>query len=339
MEQLRKNIWQESCSIWLGTEFILKRNIDKYPFSEKMSPEQKNTTHALLKEALLKLSLLKNPLYFSLNELGASHRELWQERFLSTLPHIENDQGIVIDDTGNFSALIHPEDHLHLYLMSSSNPSTTAWKDLLNIENELTSLIRFAFHPQFGYLTADPKMAGTALVARGFLHLPALIQGKHLETLIEMLPEDVIIYGLGEEKEFIGDLVVIENRFKIGINEETILQVLLETIKNVVEKEKSMREKMKQELPSEMVDKISRAHGLLCFCHQLKTEEALKNVSLAHLGGKLEWIKDVPEHFFSSLFFQLRRGYLLSSGENITKLDEARSRIIRSLYEKSSLAV
>jgi protein arginine kinase len=328
---------QNNESIWIGTEFLLKRNLDKRLFPAKMDLDQKIRTNGILKEALLSLTSLKNPTYFDLIKLVPQEREFWQETFLTneSLQHLDETQGLVIDDGGQFSALIHGENHLHLYLMTQTSPFPDAWNQLTAIETSLTKFFTFAFDPLFGYLTSDPKTVGTGLIVKAFLHLPALIQGGHLEQLIDSLPEDVLIYGLGNNKEFIADLVVMENRYKLGLNEENIIHILQQSATAIALKEYTAREESKKTPPCDLLDKVGRAHGLVLNSRKLKTEEALKAISLIKLGQELGWIEGPTPDFFVSMFFRLRRAHLLiqEEGSSPNDLDEKRSQLIRSFYK------
>lgn len=334
--------WKEiKDPIWIGTEFVLKRNLDKHHFPEKMSLDQKMRTNGMLKEALLSLSSLQNPTYFDLIKLPPQEKEFWQERFLSSesLQHTDENQGIVVDDKGQFSALINGENHLHLYLMTESSPFPDPWNQLASIETSLTKFFAFAFDPRFGYLTADPKSAGTGLTVKAFLHLPALIQGGYLEELIDSLPEDVIIYGLGKNQEFVADLIVMENRYKLGLNEETIIHILGQSAAALVTKEITARENTKQKPSTELIDKVARSHGLLMNCLKLKTEESLKAISLIKLGQDLGWITGLTPDFFLSMFFKLRRAHLLVQEISTVNedLEEKRATLVQSLYKSAKL--
>ncbi len=343
LEQFPASFIQPTCwnnDPWIGSELLLKRNIDKQHFPQKMGAEQKIRTASMLKEALLNLRILQNPHYFELSSLSPQEREFWEEKFLSreSLQHVDSSEGIIVDDSGQFSAMIHRENHLQLYLTSPKHPFPEPWNLLSSIENSLTKFFTFSYNPRFGYLTSDPSQAGTGLIVRAFLHLPALIQK---EILLDFIPEDVLIYGLGETSQFIGDLVVVENRYKLGLNEETIIHILEQNASALVAKELELREEMKKNPPMNLRDKVSKAHGLLLFSHQLKTEEALSALSLVKLGEALGWISGLDPHFFSTLFFSCRRAHLFRLGHAASndELLEARASLIRTCYKDAHLEI
>lgn len=326
--------------IFHATEFILKRNLDKHLFPDKMPKEQKIRSSEILKDALLSCRQLLHPNYFSATDLTPVQREFLQEHFLflQNFQHSEDGQGCVLDDRGNFTAILHSEDHLQLALIDPSNKPEAALNHLLSIEDSLAHFFPFAFDKHFGYLTSDPRLAGTGLKIRSFIHVPALIHSDALPAAIDEIAEDALVFGLGSQKEFIGDVAVVENKYSTGLNEETIMHALLQATTALISKEKLERERIKKEPPTQILDKVARAHGLLSNMYAVKTVEAMQAMSLVQLGGTLDWIQPIDPMFFQDLFFTSRRAHILLSHPEATELETLRAQIIKKRYEGAKLA-
>ncbi|MCB1084764.1 MAG: protein arginine kinase, partial [Chlamydiia bacterium] len=229
------------------------------------------------------------------------------------------------------------EDHLVLQTLQPHAKWNEGWKKLCDVEKQLSKKHPFAYTPQFGYLTSHLSNAGTALTAQVFLHLPALIQLDQLsEVLMKELGEEVMANGLTGTQEFVGDIVILQNRFTLGLTEDHILETLHKTATTLMTYEKKLRTVLIETRDALIVDKISRAIGLLKHSYQIETKEALDALSFIKLGIDLKWITGLSDHDLNRLFFTIRRAHLsLYYGEEISKemLAQKRAEYLQSVLK------
>jgi protein arginine kinase len=301
--------------IWMATSFLLHRNLAKYNFPPKMNERQFEQTQSLLKEQLLKSSLLQNPIWLNAPEISALDKEFLFEHFLCLegFQNILKGQGFVVDDSGHFLAELNIQNHLQMQLTDCQGSWEKTWNKLSEIETTVGSFIDFAFSAKFGYLTAEPSLCGTGLTVQAYLHLPALVHlGQLQETLLKQKEEDVTFTGMGGNlEEIIGDLVVISNTCTLGVSEESIIHSIHSIAMKLMAMEKSLRSHLKSDNNATIKDLVSRAFGLLLHSYQLQIKEALGALSLMKLGLYLEWIEGITDSKLNTLFFQCRRGHLL----------------------------
>ena len=119
--------------------------------------------------------------------------------------------------------------------------------------------------------------------------------------------------------DFLGDIVVLHNRYAQGLSEETILHSLQTTAAKLITAEKTLRESLKAEKNLELQDLIGRAYGLLIHSCQLSTKEALEALSLLKLGFDLNWIEGINDHTLNSFLFHNGRAHIarLSKEKNL----------------------
>jgi protein arginine kinase len=308
--------WEkESNPIWLTTSFLLHRNLAKFNFPPKMSERQLEQTFSSLKDQLLQSTLLDGPILLKAEEVTALDKEYLFEHFLCVegFQNTLNGQGFIIDNMGYFLAKLNIQDHLQIQLVDSMGSWEKVWNKLSEIETAIGTTVEFSFSPKFGYLTSDPSLCGTGLSVQAFLHLPALIHTNQLqETLTKQKEEEITATGIGGNlEELIGDLVVISNSYKLGINEETILHAIHSMSMKLMAVEKTLRSHLQTESNAEIKDQVSRSFGLLLHSYQLQTKEALGALSLMKLGLYLDWIEGITDAKLNTLFFQCRRAHLL----------------------------
>lgn len=303
----------ENQAIWIGSTIILRRNLNRYNFPSKLPKGETEQVIQTLKKSLGEYSGIEKPHFFAVSELSATDRELMFEHFLflQGLSAPPNGSGIVIDDQGGFLALINIGNHLEMRTLALSNQLENSWNTLAQIEAKVGSAEGLAFSPKFGYLTSDPSQCGTGLTVNAYLHLPALIQMEQIDSALANSEDDeTMVTGMStDEEQFIGDLVILQNSFSIGMSEESILHAIQIRATKLIGAEKTMRMHLKQEQNVEIKDLISKAYGLMRHSFQLETKDALDLLSLLKLGLALGYITGVTDQILSDLFFKCRRGY------------------------------
>lgn len=333
---LHHNLWDSSGNpIWPVSSFSLYRNIAKYPFPAKLTEPHSSQLLQILQAILTDTPLLQTPTYLPAESLSPQEKEFLCEHFLSqeNWQNACKGQAFVIDDSAHFLAVCNVKEHLVLEWIDYKGSWQETWKLLDQLDTALGEKIDYAFSSQFGYLTSNPALCGTALVAHCYLHLPALIFSGTLFDVLTSTDEESVqaISLLGHTHNFIGDLLILKNTYTLGVTEESILQTLHAVATQLVLEEKNTRQLYRKDPPIELKDKISRAYGLLLHSCQLDAKEAFDALSQIKLGIDLGWIQGMSDAEINELFFQCRRAHLLQSQEKIffTSRDLAET---RSLY-------
>jgi protein arginine kinase len=312
---LEKTPWEKDTDpIWLATSFVLQRNLSSFNFPSKLATQEFEKTLDVIKNALFKLKELEKPLLLRAEEISALDKEFLYEHFLcqDSFQNTLAGQGFIIDETTRFLALINVQDHLQLQLLDWKLESEKSYERIFKLEADLNSVLDFAYSPRFGYLTSDSAHSGTALIASIYLHVPALIHTKQLEeALIKQKPEELIASSIeGPLEELIGDLLILQNAYTLGVTEENILHSLQTSALKLMTSEKTIRSHLKKEDNIALKDEIARSYGLLIHSYQLQTKEALNALSLLKLGLDLEWVEGITDNQINELYFQCRHAHL-----------------------------
>lgn len=288
----------------------MHRNLDPFPFPSHMTEAQREQTFQTITSSIL--PHLKHGKALTHKELTPHAKEFLFEHFILSegFEQFDPGRGMIVDDSCAFLGLINVEDHIHIHLFEKSRNWDEAYTKLSHLDSEIGRSMEFAFSDRFGHLTSDPMVCGTGLVVQTFLHCPALIHTGKFTDSAEELGHEVTIRGLGQEDEFIADLVLIENKFKLGVSEPDILKVVHTAALMLAEKEEKARKDLKNDGITEVKDMVCRAFGILKHAHTLHIEETLTSLSLFELGKDLGWVQGADDLSFKKSFFSTRRAHL-----------------------------
>lgn len=302
-------------NIWLATTINLYRNLEKFKFPGKLDTDRQKQIVSVIAKELAACKLLSNPSILDSEGISPLQKEFLVEHFLSTqsFQHVHGGEAIAFDDTGEFLATINMNDHIRFELIDCRGELENAWNRLVDIETSIGKSVSYSFSHKYGFLTADPTVCGTALLVSVFLQLPGLVHSEKIDDALQRLADDSLsISGIqGNPTEIIGDVLVVQNNYTLGVTEENIISSLRSFTTKILVEENSIRSKIRHEESAEIKDRISRAFGILIHSYQIEAVEALNALSLVKLGVELGWVKGITTESLNRLFFNCRRAHLL----------------------------
>ena len=342
-----KNPWEKhSHNVWLASTLSLSRDLQKFKFPAKLDKAREQQVISLIYESLGKCPDLTKPELFRSEDIGPLQKEFLLEHFLipNGFHQAHGGEGFVIDESAEFLAVFNLVDHLQLNVLDTQQEIEKSWNKLVKIEGYLGKTLDFAFHPRFGFLTANPRNSGTALVVTLYLHIPAVIHTGELSELLEReKEEEVEAVGLqGKTNEMIGDILVARNTCTLGLTEEYILTTMRMLATRAVVAEISIRKKLMENNNEQMKNKVTRALGLLTHSYQLEAIEALNALSLVKLGIEIGWITAPAGINMNQILFNVRRAHLLNLQEekvDIPDLPRKRAEFLHDIASKLTLAI
>lgn len=303
--------------IWLASTFHLLRNIDQFKFPSKLETGQKEQLLQLIGNTLQQAPQLNHPLLFHTDTISPLDREFLVEHFLTQTSFQETSpgEGIILDQSGEILVTINRDNHAEFYLIDTRQELENGWNRLLDLEVFLGKDITYSFSHTFGFQTSNPYTCGTGLIVTLYLQPSALIHTEQVEDIIEKNRSNAFaITGLqGDPAQFIGDILAIHNTHTLGVSEEDILGAVQTLATKLQVEERALRNQLKREKLAPLMDKISRAYGVLIHSYQLEAIEAMNALSLLKLGIDLEWVTGLSIEDINRLFFQCRRAHLLLS--------------------------
>ena len=339
----RASKWMEGTGpqsdIVLTSRIRLARNLKSIPFPHLLNDEgQKevidkvvqavNTTTVTGTFGKMEMLLLE--------DLSPLEKQILVEKHLISPAFAEKKKGgVALNADETVSIMVNEEDHLRVQLLMPAFQLEETWKAADILDDALEQTVDYAFHEERGYLTACPTNLGTGLRASVMVHLPALVLTKQAKKILGSLPQlGLAVRGFyGEGSEAQGNLYQISNQITLGLTEEEIINNITLVVQQLIDQERSARNRLKEELYHQIDDKVNRAYGILANARIISSEEALKLLSDLRLGIDLGMIKDVDPQILNEMISFIQPGLLQGSqGKtmNAGERDLTRAKVIRT---------
>ncbi len=301
--------------IVVSSRVRLARNLADMPFGNRANAEQKTETETRVRNAVTTANLPYALEFVDVAKLTPIDRQFLVERQLMSrelASVLDGPRGVAFNETESVSVMVNEEDHLRLQVMRSGLALDEAWTEIDRLDDALEANLAFAFHDQFGYLTACPTNVGTGMRASVMLHLPALSLTKEIEKLFRSLQKiNLVVRGLyGEGSRASGDLYQISNQVTLGKSESRVLQEIREVIAQIIQYERRARQLLLKERRQAEQDRVARAIGTLGSATMITSEETMELLSTVRLGIQLHLLDDLPPTTVNQLFIHTQAAHL-----------------------------
>lgn len=275
-------------------------------------------------------------------ELGPLERQVMVEKHLTSPLHIRQDHGaLLLSADEATSVMVNEEDHVRFQCLAPGLALAPALERALRLDAYAGERLAWAFDAEWGYLATCPTNVGTGMRASVMAHLPAIALSNQLQGILLALSNAGLtargLYGEGSQAH--GHLFQISNARTLGRSEGEIVQQMEDAVRQVAERERSLREMMAGQNGDALADRIWRAYGVLANARRISSAEAMELLSLVRLGIDLHIIPQVSANLFNELIVLTRPGFLqrLAGGAQAPeRRDVKRASLIRAALAKPS---
>lgn len=291
-----------SADLVVSTRVRLARNLTGVGFWGRNQDADRELVLQAVGEAAADSPSLAGAALHRLDTLSREHRLWFQERQLVSreLAGLEPSgivrTGAAVLVTEGLAVMLNEEDHLRVQGLRSGFALDRAFADAEGADGELGARLSFAFHPEFGYLTACPTNVGTGLRASVLIHLPGLVLTREIAKVLQGLAQVGLTYrGLyGEGSEVLGNLFQLSNQTTLGKSEGELLDHLGRLVRQVMDYELQARSVLHRDAAVALEDRVWRAWGLLWHARTLGFEELVELLSGVRLGVSLGILPPLP---------------------------------------------
>jgi len=292
-------------AVVLTSRIRLARNLQDQAFPGWSTKEKRCEALETLLPAVQGLSAMKDAFSQELSSLSSVQKQVLVERHLISREQAARGEG-----------------------------SAAAYDELTALDTQLESELNYAFDQDLGYLTACPSNLGTGMRASAMLHLPGLVLSDQVGQVLNGIGKlGLAVRGLfGEGTESLGNLFQISNQSTLGESEGAIIRRLERVLAKVAQHEKNARQKLLEDDPMMVNDKVGRAFGVLRNAYVIDSKEALNHLSLLRLGADLEFLPKETKSLCDALLLEIQPAHLqLHSGKKLSpeERDILRAEIIR----------
>lgn len=325
----------------VSSRIRLARNLSGFRFLTKASTAERRDITRTLSEAIASSDFGRDVFYIDIEKADPLDRQFLVERQLISRQHgeAEGSRGVAISADEQLSLMINEEDHLRMQVLRHGMDLDAAWNEIAAVDAALESVVKFAYHEQYGYLTACPTNVGTGLRVSVMLHLPALKITNEIEKVLRAAKDmRLAVRGLfGEGTEALGDFFQVSNQVTLGRSEEEILMDFKNNvIPSIVRYEQETRNALKKDRLTALDDKIWRAYGVLSNARAISSEETLFLLSHLRLGVVMQRVRHLDLGVINDLFLFTQSAHLQKRVGK--RLDGEQRSILRADYIRERLA-
>src|SRR5256886_7174928 len=280
----------EHADIVISTRIRLARNLEGYAFTPRARDGERLRILTQVREAFGSLRSIEDGVLVRVDELPPEDRLLLHERHLVSKELAGlNEQpvrtGAAVYLSRGVGIMVNEEDHLRLQALHSGFHVADAFGVLERLDAELGNRVPYAFHNEFGYLTACPTNVGTGLRASVLIHLPGLVLTKEIGKVLAGLQQVGLTYrGMyGEGSEVVGNFFQISNQRTLGRSEGELLDYLVRVVRHVIEREEEARRVLLRDAGYIIEDKLWRAFGTLRYARSLiffQAEDGIRDLTV-----------------------------------------------------------
>ncbi|MGZ7445895.1 protein arginine kinase [Paenibacillus sp. TH7-28] len=329
--------------IVISSRVRIARNLQHQPFpmlsTNQQSEEVLEQLQTVLSDERLKSYGKLHPVLLA--DLDDLDKRVLVEKHLIS-PNLANESrngAVFISEDESLSIMVNEEDHLRIQCLYPGFQVQEAWEKATAIDDIFEAHVDYAFDDRRGYLTSCPTNVGTGLRASVMMHLPALVLTQQINRILSAVSQvGLTVRGIyGEGSEATGNLFQISNQITLGQSEAEIIENLYGVVLQIIQHEKTAREKLIGESRLRMMDRVMRSYGILSHAAIIDSKEAAQRLSDVRLGVDLGLIDSVPTEVLNELNVLTQPGFLqkkFSGSMSPAERDMYRAKLIRERVGK-----
>jgi len=302
--------------IVLSSRIRLARNFEQVPFPIVAKQEDLNgiTEYFQQEYAHHSFESYKDFEFIQMKDLKDIEKRVLVEKHLIS-PHLSehaNVGGVLISENEQVSIMVNEEDHMRIQLYVPGYQLEKALDEASKLDDWLEQNINYAFDEERGYLTSCPTNVGTGLRASVMMHLPALVMTQQMNRLVPAINQlGLVVRGIyGEGSEALGNIFQISNQITLGKSEKDIVEDLKSVVHQLIEHERTARDRIIGQTGVKLEDKIFRSYGVLSHSRIIESKEAARCLSDLRLGIDLGYIENVSRTILNELMILTQPGFL-----------------------------
>lgn len=339
----------DHAGIVLSSRIRLARNLSGYAFPPRAREGERLRVLQQLRDVAGRVPSLRDAAMVRVDDCSAQERLLLHERHLVSRELAGLDQstsgatsGIsgasAVFVTGDAGLMVNEEDHLRLQVFRSGFDVSGALRTAERIDRELGAELPYAWHNEFGFLTACPTNTGTGMRASVLIHLPGLVLTQEIGKVLQGLQHMGLTYrGLyGEGSDVLGNFFQISNQTTLGRSEEELADQLVRVVRRVIEREEEARRVLLRDAGYIIEDKLWRAYGTLRHARNLPADEAMNLLSGVRLAAGLNLLSGLSVYTLNKLLIFSQSAHLSHAEGRV--LAEGEANLARARYVRQVLA-
>ncbi len=292
----------------ISTRARLIRNLADFPFSSKMTEDDKARVQALAYDAF---SGVEGWHFIDMSQISGPGRQILSDKNI-----IKEDCSAVVINYGDesTSCLVNESDHLKISAFVSGLDCEKVMEKVYKVDEFLQNKLQFAANIDFGYLTSFIKDCGTGLKFTVRLFIPSIVLSGQFESVVSMVREKKLsirpVFKSEQIADFSNCLFDITTTSSAEGTELDQMAVIQSVASVILKTERKIRSNFADNNPTVVLNFFKQSYARAMYSLLLSYEEAVSIISAVKWGLQLGLIKGISENELNGLYYRVKDGHL-----------------------------
>ena len=300
--------------IIISTRARLVRNLADFPFTSKMTDDDKSRVNALVLDAF---SASDEWHFMDMEGITEPGRQiLLDKNIINENPEKKEDPTAVVlnyKDEG-LSAIVNESDHLKISAFVSGLDCEKAMQKVYKTDEFLQEKLQFAASIDFGYLTSYIKDSGTGLKFSIRVFIPGIVLSGQFDAVASMIHQKKLslrpVFKSGEIADFSNCLFDIYTSTSAEGSEFDQMAVIQSAGEVIFKTERKIQANFADNNPTVVLNFFKQSYARALYSLLLTYEEAVSIISAVKWGLQLHLIKGISENELNALYYSTKDGHL-----------------------------
>ena len=292
----------------ISTRARLARNLADFPFSSKMTDDDRERVQALAYDAF---SNQEGWHFIDMSQISVPGRQILSDKNI-----IKEDCSAVFINYGDesTSCLVNECDHIKISAFVSGLDCEKVMEKVYKVDEFLQTKLQFAANIDFGYLTSYIKDCGTGLKFSVRIFIPSIVLSGQFESVVEMVRSKKLgihpVFKSDEIADFSNCLFDISTICSAEGTELDQMAVIHSVVSVILKTERKIRSNFADNNPTVVLNFFKQSYARAMYSLLLSYEEAVSIISAVKWGLQLKLVKGIEENELNGLYYRVKDGHL-----------------------------
>ena len=300
----------------ISSRVRIARNLANYAFPNVLKTDEAERVRNLVFDSFAHSETPDLFQAVTIPDLSGSGPKILLERGIAEQALLKNPAGgIVLRTDSRLACLVNDVDHIRISSFKTGLDLEELYGLCSGLDDELQNTLQFAASFEFGYLTANIKDAGSGMKLSVRVHLPAITFAGEVKAVMQQLQKNGLemrdVFGAGEQTgSALGSCYMISTRSGGSGTETEQIAEFSANIKSIVEKERSLRQKILHEDFTTIKDTVTRSYALAHYASLITLREGIEILLGIKTGLSFGVFNGVTHSALCELIYKIQEGYL-----------------------------
>ncbi len=293
----------------------LARNLANFPFPGRFRGDDALRVQALVFDALSKQQERAFRMMPS-EQLSPEHRRILEERGVLKRRHNSDglpETGVAVDFAGASSCLVNCVDHIRIAGFAAGMQFPDVFDGCRIVDSFLQESLQIAASPEFGFLTACFRDAGSGMKLSAMVHIPAVCRAGAFRALADSLRQNgcavVPAFPLPGNRHA-GAFFIVQTAAAMAGSEVDQIAAVEASCRRIMDEERKISAGFADTKSTVVCNAVIRAYSIAKFSMLVSMAEAVDIISDLKLALRLNMLSGISDSDFCGLLYRIQPGHL-----------------------------